>query len=179
MAPKPILEILKGGDRRSNRGADKAVAIVATDPKLFAELIKGMWHEDRLLRMRAADAAEKITRANDELLRPHKRSLLALLREAEEQELRWHLAVIVPRLPLTRAERQLAFADLERYLEDRSSIVKTFALQGMVDFARQDTGLQGRVLELLRDATRKGTPAMKSRSRKLLLQLEEIREELA
>ena len=58
------------------------------------------------------------------------------------------------------------------YLEDRSSIVKTSALQGLADLARHDASLLPKVMELLRESTRSGTAAMKARSRKLLLQLE-------
>jgi hypothetical protein len=122
--------------------------------------------------MRAADAAEKVTRERPELLTPFKKELLGLMTEATEQELRWHLAAMVPRLPLNAAERQLAISSLNGYLEDRSSIVKTFALQGLADLARGDPAIQPTVVEILRDATRNGTPAMKARSRKLLLRLE-------
>jgi len=57
-------------------------------------------------------------------------------------------------------------------LEDRSSIVKTFALQGLADLAQNDSVIRPGVIETLREATRSGTPAMKARSRKLLLRLE-------
>jgi hypothetical protein len=57
-------------------------------------------------------------------------------------------------------------------LEDRSSIVKTFALQGLADLAQNDSAIRPGVVETLRKATRNGTPAMKARSRKLLLRLE-------
>ncbi|MFZ0036538.1 MAG: hypothetical protein WAK91_03895 [Candidatus Acidiferrales bacterium] len=122
--------------------------------------------------MRAADATEKVTRTNLKLLRPFKKELLGLMGEAKEQELRWHLAAIVPRLPLNAKERQLASSLLNGYLEDRSSIVKTFALQGLADLAHDDPRLRPEVLETLREATRTGTPAMKARSRKLLIKLE-------
>ena len=85
--------------------------------------------------MRAADAAEKVTRKHPELLQPYKKELLGLMSEVEQQELRWHLAVMVPRLGLNARERQSAMTSLRSYLEDRSSIVKTFALQGMADLA--------------------------------------------
>jgi hypothetical protein len=122
--------------------------------------------------MRAADAAEKVTRGNRELLQPHKKELLGLMAEARQQELRWHLAVMIPRLQLDYKERKLATTLLNRYLEDRSSIVKTFALQGLADLARDDPSIRTRVVELLRESTRSGTPAMKARSRKLLLHLD-------
>jgi hypothetical protein len=80
--------------------------------------------------MRTADAVEKVTRKKPELLTPYKKELLGLIAEAEEAELRWHLAAMVPRLPFNSKERQRVASTLELYLADCSSIVKTFALQG-------------------------------------------------
>jgi len=154
-------------------GRSNEVAVrVAKNPKLFPALIAGLWSADPLVRMRAADAAEKVTRTNSKLLEPYKKELLGLLAGAKEQELRWHLAAMVPRLPLNAAERQRAIAALNTYLEDRSSIVKTFALQGLVDLAEGDASPRPSVIELLRESTKSGTPAMKARSRKLLRRLE-------
>ena len=172
MPGKNILLLLEGGDRRTTGRSDQVADIVAKDPKLFPKLIAGLWSADPLVRMRAADAAEKVTRGDPQLLRPYKKELLGLMTEATEQELRWHLAAMVPRLLLNAAERHLAISSLIDYLEDRSSIVKTFALQGLADLAQDDPRIRGRVVEILREATRNGTPAMKARSRKLLLHLE-------
>jgi len=91
--------------------------------------------------------------------------------ETREQELRWHLAVLIPRLELSARERQVAISSLHRYLEDRSSIVKTFALQGLVDLVRDEPAIRSRVIDIVRQATRHRAPAMKARSRKLLTQL--------
>jgi hypothetical protein len=126
-----------------------------------------------LVRMLAADAAEKVTRENRELLGPFKGELLGLMADATQQEVRWHLAEMVPRLALNAKERQLAISLLNRYLEDRSSIVRTFALQGLADFAEDDASIRSGVIEVLREATRTGTAAMKARSRKLLARLEQ------
>jgi hypothetical protein len=148
--------------------------MVSKNPRLFPKLIAGLWSTDHLIRMRAADAAEKVTRKNPELLSPYRKELLGLLAEAKEQELRWHLAVMVPRLPLNCKERQLVISSLNSYLEDRSSIVKTFALQGLADLAENDLSIRTTVIEILREATRNGTPAMKARSRKLVRHLEHL-----
>src|SRR5271169_3694008 len=129
MPRRNILTLLAGGDRRTIGRADEVASLVSSDPKLFPKLIAGLWSEDPLVRMRAADAAEKVTRTHHELLAPYKKELLGLMTEAQEQELRWHLAVIIPRLALTARERQTAISSLTAYLKDRSSIVKTFALQ--------------------------------------------------
>jgi|SRR5271166_6110491 len=174
MPRKNILALLEGGDRRTIGRADEVAERVSADPALFPALIAGLWSTDELVRMRAADAAEKITRKHRELLHPYKKELLGLMAETSQQELRWHLAAIVPRLTLTARERQSAISSLTAYLKDRSSIVKTFALQGLADLAAGQPEIRSAVIDILRDATRNGTPAMKARSRKLLIQLESL-----
>ena len=73
-----LLTALTGGDRRSIGQADRVAARVSKDARLFPELIAGMWSDDPLVRMRAADAAEKVTRGNPELLQPFKKQLSEL-----------------------------------------------------------------------------------------------------
>jgi len=172
MPMRNILRLLRGGDRRTIGRADQIAAMVCKAPELFPELVAGLWSEDPLVRMRAADAAEKVTRESHELLQPYKEELLGLMMESTQQELRWHLAAMVPRLRLNAKERNLATSLLMRYLEDRSSIVRTFALQGLADLAQDDASIRPGVIEILRAATRSGTAAMKARGRKLLLRLE-------
>jgi hypothetical protein len=174
MPRKNILSLLQGEDRRTIGRSDEVAAAVLKNPKLFGGLIAGLWSAEAVVRMRAADAAEKVTRKNREVLQRYKKELLGLLAEAEEQELRWHLAAMIPRLALNAKERQQAAALLSGYLEDRSSIVRTFALQGLADLAEVDAGMRARVVETVREAARSGTPAMRARSRKLLVRLEGV-----
>jgi len=122
--------------------------------------------------MRTADAVEKVTRKKPELLMPYKKELLGLMVEAKDAELRWHLAAMAPRLRLNPKERQHVASTLELYLADRSSIVKTFALQGLADLAPNDPAMRAAVIQILREAALNGTPAMKARSRKLLSKTE-------
>jgi hypothetical protein len=168
MPRQTIQSLLDGGDRRSIGRANEVVALVLREPRRFPELIGFLWSDDPVVRMRAADAAEKISVQKPGLLAPFKAELLGLLHEAEQQELRWHLAVMIPRLALTKKERQRAAEGLRRYLEDRSSIVKTFALQGLTELAEADRSLLTEVREMLAEAERAGTPAMRARARKLL-----------
>jgi len=172
MQRQNILKLLEGGDRRSIGHAGHVAALVSETPALFSELITGLWSDDRLVRMRAADAAEKFTRDHPNSLQPYKKDLLGLMAETKEQELRWHLAAMITRLRLNAKEKRLAASLLLLYLEDRSSIVRTSALQGLADLAEDDSILRPKVIDLLRESTRNGTPAMKARSRKLLLHLE-------
>jgi hypothetical protein len=171
MSRQTIINLLKGGDRRSLGRSSEAEKLVLRQPRRFAELIACLWDDDPVVRMRAADAAEKVTVTRPELLYRHKHELLGLLAEAEQIELRWHLALMVSRLELSARERERAAVTLQRYLEDRSSIVKTCAMQGLADLARQDPDLQDAVKHILEESLRTGTAAMKARARKLLKKL--------
>ena len=156
---------------------EEVAALVLARPKTFSRLMVCLWDEDAGTANRAAHALELVIRAGQPgsmaQLNAWKTSLLGLLPEAEENKLRWHLALILPRLTLTRAECARAAAALTSWLEgNRSSIVKTMCLQGLADLTRQDAALLPMVVDLLRLHGRSGTPAMRARGRLLLARLE-------
>lgn len=172
-----IRSMLTTGQRPLSSGrVDEVVTLVQAHPKKAAQLLECLWDEDLGVVLRAVDALEKVSRDRlpvvDALLGSWKGPLLGLLSEAATNKLRWHLALIVPRLTLTTAECHRAAETLQTYLEDTSSVVKTCALQGLTELTRQDSSLQPTVLDLLRILTRSGTPAMRARGRMLLKQLE-------
>ena len=171
MAQTTLSSILQGGDRRSLGQANHVAALILGQPKRFTELLECLWSDDPVVRMRAADAAEKASAQRAELLRPFKAELLGLAGETSQQELRWHLALMIPRLPLTRAERKRTVALFKEFLSDRSSIVKTCALQGLAELAQGNPELRSEVIGIVEQASRAGTPAMKERARKLLPKL--------
>lgn len=168
---QPILKKLAGGDRRSIGRSNEIVAEVLRQPSRLSHLFEGLANYDPLVRMRAADAIEKISAQRPELLRPFKKRLLEIAGKSEQQEVRWHAALMIPRLALTARERALAVDILFDYLRDRSSIVKTFAMQGLASLAGTDSALRVRILPLLEELTEIGTPAMRARGRKLLRHL--------
>ena len=167
-----IRSLLREGDRRTVGHVAEAVEMVLREPKLVVALVNCMFEADEGTRMRAADALEKVSRKRVGELQPYKSVLLGLFEESEQQEVRWHLAVILPRLRLNADECSRTSETLQRCLTAKSSIVRTFALQGLSDLTAQEPALTPLVLGLLRSAQRTGTPAMKARSRKLLNLLE-------
>jgi hypothetical protein len=162
-----LAERLAGGDRRSIGGANAVVLDVMREPFRFAEIIDGLTNLDRLIRMRCADVAEKVSSRHPDWLQPHKGRLLELAEVAEEQELRWHLAQMLPRLGLDRRQRRRAEAVLIEYLKDESRIVQAFALQALADLAAHDVKLRQRVLPLIEQMEATGSPAVRARARKL------------
>jgi hypothetical protein len=147
------------------------VADVLADPDLFADLFHGMLDGDPIVRMRSADAVEKVTAVHPEYLRPYKAILIQDVAQSRQQEVRWHVAQMVPRLELVAQEREEVVGILLCYLEDQSRIVRTFSMQALADLAGTDRELCARVLPILEDLAATGSPAMKSRGRKLVARL--------
>lgn len=166
-----LLSRLTGGDRRSIGRSNEVVAAVLGDPSLFGVLFSGLWSSDPLIRMRTADALEKITVKHPEWLQPYKEQLIGQVAQSQEQEVRWHMAQMFPRLQTNQEERAAMVGILLDYLGDRSRIVRTFAMQALADLAEQDADLRPEVIRVLEERTRTGSLAMQSRGRKLLRQL--------
>ncbi len=163
-----IIAKLAGGDRRSIGRVEEVISDILADPSDFAELFQGLSHKDEVIRMRAADAIEKISRQNPEFIEPFKAEFMYEISQIEQQEVRWHWAQIVPRLQLKREERQQVVDVLISFLDDPSKIVNTFAMQSLADLTLEDPDLRPTVLPILEKKTASGSPAMKSRGRKLL-----------
>jgi hypothetical protein len=161
-------ELLSGGDRRSLGRARTVLALVSQSPQQVAELVPLLADPDGVVAMRAADVLEKFSRDYPASLQPYRRSLLRLLPLTRQQEVQWHLALLVPRLTLTSPQRTAVLLALEGYLRSESSLVRTLALQGMADLVSQAPRLWPRVERHLRRATTQGTPAMKARAKRLL-----------
>lgn len=150
------------------------VDLVRADPSRFPVVLNGITDPDPLIRMRCADVAEKVTARAPELLAPYKTRMIAMAAVEQQQEVRWHLAQILPRLALNGVERRQVLRVLVGYLKDKSSIVRTFSMQAMADLAEQELQLKSGILRELEQLTRSGSPAMKSRGRKLIERLQSI-----
>ena len=79
---------------------------------------------------------------------------------------------MLPRLSLSASERRQVAGIVESYIDDRSGIVRTCAMQALAEVAMDDAEAPGEGRPLLRRLTRDGTPAMRARGRRLLQMLE-------
>lgn len=73
MRHSPILDQLRGGDRRSIGRVPHVVRVVSKNRELTGELIVGLVSDDPIIRMRAADALEKVSKERPSLLDPFKK----------------------------------------------------------------------------------------------------------
>lgn len=170
-----IVRKLREGDLRQKGKSEEVVADVLKKPQLFRDVVAGILEAVPGVRMRASDAVEKITRLRPELLRPYKKDFLNIFARIDQKEVRWHLAQILPRLELTKKERQQVFEILVSFLEDDSRIVKTFAMQGLADIAEMDRSYLPRVVRIVEGLMASGIPAIQSRGKKLLPKLTDAR----
>ena len=160
---------LKGGDLRSIGQANEIVALVFTE-KDFDELFTGLYHQDRKVAMRTADAIEKITL--DErvsFLQKHKTDLLELCLTAKEKEIKWHLALLISRLNLTNEELVSAWDLLTNWASDKneSKIVRVNSIQGLFNLSKQNFKLSHDFDLTLAKIKRENIPSLNARIKKL------------
>lgn len=101
MDERELRDLLTGGDRRSIGKVDVVLSRIKVSPSSIDPLLRLIRDIDPLVGMRAADALEKASRANPEILVRHKHCLLSEIAENPQQEIRWHLLQMLPRLRLT------------------------------------------------------------------------------
>ena len=167
-----ILDRLRGGDRRSTGSADAVAEEIVANPELFNAVFSGLYHDDPVLRMRAADAVEKASQKRPELLAGYSSQIISILESVDQQEVCWHMAQISPRLDLTKSEEKQILELLKRLLSHKSKIVRVSAMDAMAAFAERDETIVDKVKEIIKEQMKSGIPSILSRGRKLLQRLE-------
>lgn len=168
MTDDDLRRLLAGGDRRSVGNAGPVAEMIAHSPPGIAAAVRLMGDDDPVVAMRAADALEKATRNDPALLAPHKGGLLGDLAEDPRQEVRWHLLQMLPRLPLTSAERAEAFAIAVASLSHPSRIVAADALSALFALSAGDGTLGASAVDHAERLTSSPSAAVRSRARRLL-----------
>lgn len=157
------------GGRRSFGDAPTVADAVAADPARLPELVGCLFDADAGVRMRAADALERVSRGDPRRLDPFADRLLTEAAAIEQAEVRWHLAQILPRLTLTEEQRARAVELLGGWFEHGGArIVRTSALQAMVDLAANDPELRPVAADMIGRAMRSGVPSLMARAKRIL-----------
>jgi hypothetical protein len=162
--------LLLGKDLRRLRNASSVIKIVQNQ-KEFDELFALLFHHERTLVMRTADAIEKITRRQKQFLKPHKAQLLSLMRGAVNHELQWHIAQLLPRLDLTPEEMKEVWGVLSYWAlnPNESKIVRVNSLQALFDLSLEKKELQSSFNKTLRSLEREPIPSIQARIKKIKL----------
>jgi hypothetical protein len=159
---------LKGGDLRSTAGVSQLLPMIKNQND-FDLLFPYLSAENRLLAMRAADAIEKITLDHAEFLIPHTAHLIRLLDRARHKELKWHLAQLIARVPLTNDQLHHIWLILTKWAMDTSEsrIVRVNALQALFELSKQNIRFEKSLVPILQSLEKEDVPSLKARLRKI------------
>ncbi|MBK9636808.1 MAG: hypothetical protein IPO63_02985 [Bacteroidetes bacterium] len=165
---KEYEKILAGGDLRSI-GKSNFVTLKIQTQKDFDELFQYLFHENRIIVMRAADAIEKVTINNAQYLAKHKGEIIKLCNMAKDKELKWHLALIIPRLHLNNKEFGNAWNTLVNWAKDKtnSRIVRVNSIQGLFQLKQRDKVFEKEFNLILSEIINENIPSINARIRKL------------
>ncbi len=167
-----LLNKLKGGDLRSIGNANEVAIRIGNNQKSFDEVFQGIFDTNPLIRMRSADAVEKVSKKYPVLLNKHKAKILKNLSNFEQQEVKWHIALMISYLKLTSIESDSVFSELSTWaMNDKSRIVRVNAMQALVDISMKNITLKPKTIILIKKQMETGIPSLISRGRKLLTQL--------
>ncbi len=167
-----LLQKLKGGDLRSIGKSDEIVKQIGKDQKLFDEIFQGIFYPDSIIRMRSADVAEKASKDYPLLLKKHKKRILNNLGNFEQQEVKWHIALMVSYLKLTTIESEKVFSELTKWAtDDKSKIVRVNSMQALAVISMKNSNLKPKTIALIKKQIETGIPSLLSRGKKLLKQL--------
>lgn len=161
-------KILSGGDLRSIGKSNEAVQQIK-DQMSFDKLFSCIFHEDRLVVMRSADAIEKITIEHPEYLFKHKNKLLELSSVAENKELKWHLALLLPRIKLNFTESRKALNILKQWVmnKEESKIVRVNSVQGLFELSQKHKNFTNELKAVIHELRKENIPSLNSRIKKL------------
>ena len=164
-----IYDLLTGNDLRSIGKSNEVVQLVTSDPLLFDEVFDGIFHDDKVVRARCADAVEKVAVRFPNMIQKKKSIILKNLNKFEQKEVIWHIALMIGYLKLTPKELVKAFNSLYKWLNTSDSIiVKVACMQSLATHAMKNKKLLKSVRDEIQKQMLTGAPAIKARGRHLL-----------
>ncbi len=136
--------------------------------EVCGELVGLLRDGDKRVVERAARTLKKIAERDAAALYAWRKALLQEAFRAVDVRVQWNLSIVVGRLPLKGADKAVAVELMFERLRDGSGLNRTMAMQALMDLSEGDAGLRARVMPLVREALKGGTPAMRARARRLL-----------
>ncbi len=164
---KTFRELLNGGDLRSIGKSNEVVTLI-TDQESFDNLFSFLFSNKRIVVMRAADVIEKITATSPKYLNKHKKKIFVLSETVTNKELKWHLALLLPRLQLNEKETGIVIEKLTIWALDKkeSRIVRVNSMQGLFDLSRENPALQNNFDQTIRALEQENIRSITARIKK-------------
>ncbi|HEX8763133.1 MAG TPA: hypothetical protein VF733_05245 [Candidatus Saccharimonadales bacterium] len=173
--------LMAGGHANSLGRVDEVIEIVLNNRRRLNELYDCMFDNDAWVRMRAADALEKICRMHPDWLLPYIDRLAPELSTSDQPSIQWHLAQIYREVSLTDEQKYFAIGWLKSLLSSKEIdwIVAANAMDALVSFTKDGSFSVSKMTSLLEIQQKHKSKSVVRRASKLLAELSEGREQLA
>jgi HEAT repeat protein len=167
-----VLDMLSGGDLRSDGQANEVLHQVLAHPQLLELLLEGLESPDDVVRGRTADVLEKISRSYPEWLMPRSSQLLQQAADDGVAMVRWHLAMVLGTLAALGHRTIEILAVLLHLLGDRSAFVRSWAIATLAIIASVHPQLKGEIIPHIAALRSDRSIAVRTRVKKALAALE-------
>ena len=159
-----------GGKANSLGKVNDVIEIVLGDKSRLDELYNCMFNDDAWVRMRAADAFEKICRNHPDWISPFIDRFPDELATSTQASIQWHLAQIYNQVDLTQSQKRFATEWLKQILSksDADWIVAANGMDTLAKFTRENAFPKNELLKLLSIQTRHKSNAVIKRANKYL-----------
>ena len=173
----PLRPMLAAGRNRISLGRTaEVIELIAQNPALFRHLMELLWEEDEGIAGRAAHVLAELTPQFRNEVAKRSDELIGLFAESTGKKARWQLAIVLGQLPFSRLQAERLAAEFALVLDpmrpESSSVLKTWALDGLYKLGRQEPTIAEEARLQLELCQHTGTPAMRARSRNLLKLIE-------
>jgi HEAT repeat protein len=158
-----LLERLKGGSLISDGNANEVAEAVLEDNRLLPLLAEGLQDADNVVRARTAHALEKVSRQKPEII---SRLIPDLIKTAQADSVpmvRWHIPMIFTNIDLDGTAEKAVFSALFRLLDDKSTLVKNWAISAIVILSRKSEVWRVEALRRLQTEARNQSASVKVR----------------
>lgn len=148
------------------------MAAVTARPERVSELFECLFSGDEIVRMRAADALEKVCRENPDIVAPFGDRLIEEISKINQPSVQWHLAEILRQIPLTNKQRLDAVKLMKRNLAESTDwIVLNQSVETLASFAKDDPTLKQYLVPILESYRSGQYKSLAARARRLLKSL--------
>jgi hypothetical protein len=169
-------EMLAVGGRSNSLGrVDEVIGLVLNEKSRLDELYACLFDKDAWVRMRAADALEKVCREHSDWLLPYLDRFSQELTTSSQVSIQWHLAQIYRQVDLTNEQKSFAISWLKGLLSSREVdwIVAANAMDTLAQFAQDGSFARPELITLLKIQQQHKSKAVVKRANKLLERLSE------
>jgi hypothetical protein len=170
---EPIKAILIGGNPRSLGRTEGVVKLVLGNKARLDELYGCLLEDDEIIRMRASDALEKVSRQQPTWLQAYVPRLLTEVASIDQASVQWHLAQILGEIELTPQQRAAACLLLKCNLAEKKDwIVVNYSMETLAEWSQDDGQLRTEVLVILKGLLSDPHKSIVVRAHKLIAALE-------